>query len=57
MSIVAGGPLGRSVGWELEASAVRVLRETRFVIGGVGTAFESDPFAFMMTLGFTTRVW
>ena len=57
LSIVAGGPLGRSVGWELEAGAVRVLRETRFVIGGVGTAFESDPFAFMTTLAFTTRVW
>ena len=57
VSIVAGGPLGRSVGWEAEAGAVRVLRETRFVIGGVGTAFESDPFAFMTTLAFTTRVW
>jgi len=57
VSMVAGGPLGRSVGWELEAGAVRVLRETRFVIGGVGTAFESDPFAFMTTLAFTTRVW
>jgi hypothetical protein len=57
LSIVAGGPLGRSVGWELEAGAVRVLRDTRFVIGGVGTAFESDPFAFMTTLAFTTRVW
>lgn len=57
VSVVAGGPLGRSVGWELEAGAVRVLRETRFVIGGVGTAFQSDPFAFMTTLAFTTRVW
>ncbi len=57
VSIVAGGPLGRSVGWEVEAGAVRVLRETRFVIGGVGTAFETDPFAFMTTLAFTTRVW
>lgn len=57
VAIVAGGPLGRSVGWELEAGAVRVLRETRFVIGGVGTAFESDPFAFMTTLAFTARVW
>ena len=57
VSVVAGGPLGRSVGWEVEAGAVRVLRETRFVIGGLGTAFQSDPFAFMTTLTLTTRVW
>jgi len=56
VSIVAGGPLGRSVGWEAELGAVRVLRETRFLVGG-GTVFATDPYAFMTTLAFTTRVW
>jgi hypothetical protein len=55
-SLVAAGPLGRSLGWEVEAGAVRVLQEQRFVVDNLGTAFQSDRFAFMTTVGFTTRV-
>jgi hypothetical protein len=49
--------VGRWVGWEVEAGAVRVLQETRFVVGGGGTVFATDPYAFMTTLALTTRVW
>jgi len=57
VAIVASGALERAFGWELEAGAVRLLREQRFVVDNFGTAFQSDPFAFMTTLSFTTRIW
>ena len=56
-SIVASGSFERAFGWEAEAGVVRLLRQHRFVVGEVGTAFESDPWAFTMTLAFTTRLW
>jgi hypothetical protein len=54
---VARGPLGRAVGWEVEVGAVRPLRQQRFVVDNLGTAFQSDPLAVMTTLSLTTRVW
>lgn len=57
VSIVTGGPLGRSFGWEVEVAAIRVVEQQRFVVDNLGTAFQSDPVAFMTTFGFTTRVW
>jgi hypothetical protein len=57
LAIVASGALERAFGWEVEAGAVRLLREQRFVVDNFGTAFQSDPFAFMTTLSFTTRIW
>jgi hypothetical protein len=56
-AIVAGGPLGRSLGWEVEVAAVRPLQQQRFVVDNLGTAFQSDAAAFMTTLAFTTRLW
>jgi len=56
-SIVASGPAGRAFGWEVEAGVVRLLQEQRFVVDNLGTAFQSDPFAFMTTLALTTRIW
>jgi hypothetical protein len=57
VAIVVNGPLGRAAGWELETGIVRLLREERFVVGNLGTAFQSQPAAFMTTLSFTARVW
>jgi hypothetical protein len=57
VAIVASGAFERAFGWEVEAGAVRLLREQRFVVDNFGTAFQSDPFAFMTTLSFTTRIW
>jgi len=56
-AIVAGGPLGRSFGWEADVGAVLPFRETRFIVGTLGTAYRSEPVAFMTTLTFTTRLW
>ncbi|HMF44225.1 MAG TPA: hypothetical protein VKQ32_26315 [Polyangia bacterium] len=56
-AFVASGALERSFGWEVEIGAVRLLRQQRFVVDNFGTAYESDPFAFMTTLSFMTRVW
>jgi hypothetical protein len=56
-AIVVNGPLGRTVGWEIEAGVVRVWQEIRFLVGDFGTAFQTPPAAFMMTLSFTTKVW
>jgi hypothetical protein len=56
-SLVASGPFGRGLGWEVEAGVVRAFRQQRFVVDNLGTAFESDPIAFMTTLAVTTRVW
>ena len=56
-SIVASGAFERSFGWEAEAGVVRLLRQQRFVIDNLGTGFQSDPWAFTMTLAFTTRLW
>ena len=56
-SIVAGGPLGRSLGWEVDVGAVRPLREQRFVVDNLGTAYRSEPAAFMTTFALTTRIW
>jgi hypothetical protein len=56
-SLVASAPLGRALGWEAEVGLVRSFQEERFVVQNLGTAFRSDPLAFMTTLGFTTRVW
>jgi len=56
-SLVASGPAGRALGWEVEAGVVRLLQEQRFVVDNLGTAFQSDPFAFMTTLALTTRIW
>jgi hypothetical protein len=56
-SLVARGPLAPWLGWELEVGAVRLLQQERFVIDNLGTAFRSDPVAFLTTLAFTTRVW
>jgi hypothetical protein len=56
-ALVASGTVARSLGWEAEAGVVRVLQEQRFVVDNLGTAFRSDPVAFMATLAFTTRVW
>jgi hypothetical protein len=57
VAIVVNGPLGGAVGWEVEAGVVRLLQQQRFVIGNLGTAFQSPPAAFMATLSFTTRLW
>ncbi|HEY7375942.1 MAG TPA: hypothetical protein VIF57_27530 [Polyangia bacterium] len=57
LALVASGAFERAFGWEVEAGAVRLLREQRFVVDNFGTAFQSDPFAFMTTLSFTTRIW
>src|SRR5436190_8888077 len=56
-SIVASGAFERSFGWEAEAGVVRLLRQQRFVVDNLGTGFQSDPWAFTMTLAFTTRLW
>ena len=56
-SIVASGAFERSFGWEAEAGVVRLLRQQRFVIDNLGTGFQSDPWAFTMTLAFTTSLW
>ena len=56
-AIVAGGPLGPSLGWEVDVGAVYPLREQRFVVDNLGTAYRSEPAAFMTTLAITTRVW
>ena len=56
-AIVASGSFERSFGWEVEAGAVRLLQQQRFVVDNLGTGFQSDPFAFMTTLSFMTRVW
>lgn len=56
-ALVASGAFERAFGWEIEAGAVRLLRQQRFVVDSFGTAFASDPFAFMTTLSFTTRIW
>jgi hypothetical protein len=56
-AVVASGAFERAFGWEIEAGAVRLLRQQRFVVDNFGTAFEADPFAFMTTLSFTTRIW
>jgi hypothetical protein len=56
-SIVAGGPLGRAVGWEVEAAALHPWQQERFVITNLGTAFQSDALAFMTTFALTARVW
>jgi hypothetical protein len=54
---LARGPLGRTVGWEVEVGAVRPLRQERFVVDNLGTAFQSDPLAVMTTVSLTTRLW
>ncbi|HXU01006.1 MAG TPA: hypothetical protein VN903_08445 [Polyangia bacterium] len=56
-AIVAGGPLGRTLGWEIDVGAVLPLREQRFVVDNLGIAYRSEPVAFMTTLAITTRVW
>jgi len=56
-SIVASGAFERSFGWEAEVGVARLLRQTRFVVDNLGTGFQSDPWAFTMTLAFTTRLW
>jgi len=56
-AIVASGPLGRSFGWEADVGAVLPFREQRFTVGNLGTAYRSEPAAFMTTLTFTTRLW
>jgi hypothetical protein len=55
-TFVASGGFERSFGWEIEAGAVRVLRQQQFV-DTFGVAYQADSFAFMTTLSFTTRVW
>ena len=57
VALIANGPLGRAVGWEVEAGMVFPLRQTRFVTGDLGTAFQTPTAAFMTTLSFTTRLW
>jgi hypothetical protein len=57
VAIVVNGPLGRALGWEVEAGAVRLLQQEQFLVDNLGTAFRSQPVAFMTTLSFTTRVW
>ena len=56
-SLVVRGPLGRSFGWEVDVGAVRPLREQRFVVDNLGTAYRSEPAAFMTTFALTTRIW
>ena len=56
-SIVAGGPLGRSLGWEVELGALVPFHQERFAVDNLGAGFRSDPVAFMTTFAFTTRVW
>ena len=56
-AFVASGAFERSFGWEVEVGAVRLLQQQRFVVDAFGTAYQSDPFAFMTTLSFMTRVW
>jgi len=56
-ALVASGSFERSFGWDVEVGAVRLLQQQRFVVDTVGTAYQSDPFAFMTTLTFTTRLW
>ena len=56
-AVVTGGPLGRSLGWEIEVGAVRPFREQRFVVGDLGTAYRSEPAAFMTTFAITTPIW
>jgi hypothetical protein len=55
-TFVASGAFERSFGWEVEAGAVRLLQQQRFG-DAFGVAYQSDSFAFMTTLSFTTRVW
>jgi hypothetical protein len=56
-AVVASGAFERSFGWEVEAGAVRLLQRQRFAVNNFGTRYQSDPFAFMTTLSFMTRVW
>ena len=56
-AVVTGGPLGRSLGWEIEVGAVRPFREQRLVVGDLGTAYRSEPAAFMTTFAITTPIW
>jgi len=56
-AIVASGPLAPALGWEVDVGAVYPLREQRFVVDNLGTAYRSEPAAFMTTLAITTRVW
>ena len=37
--------------------AVRPFREQRFVVGDLGTAYRSEPAAFMTTFAITTPIW
>ena len=56
-AIVASGPLAPALGWEVDVGAVYPLREQRFVVDNLGTAYRSEPAAFMTTFSITTRVW
>jgi hypothetical protein len=56
-AIVASGPLATTLGWEVDVGAVYPLREVRFVVDNLGTAYRSEPAAFMTTFSITTRVW
>jgi hypothetical protein len=56
-AVVTGGPLGRSLGWEVEVGVVRPFREQRFIVGDLGTAYRSEPAAFMTTFAITTPIW
>jgi hypothetical protein len=57
VALIANGPLGRAVGWELETGMVCPLQERRFVANDVRTAYQTPAAAFMTTLSFTTKVW
>ena len=57
VAIIANGPLGRAFGWEAEAGMVWPWQQTRFVVGDMGTAFQTPAAAFMTTLSFTTKLW